>query len=315
MSIALSGSLLKNALRAVSTMPYILACGHRVAQQEQAHYCDYLHLDDLLALQPAAEQLGHPDEHLFITVHQSTEIWFKQILFELPRCIDALDADNVGLAIWLLRRINRIVALLLPTLHLLDTMAASDFFAFRAGLAPASGAESQQFHEIVLLIGQRDPAYRQRLEHPAGDHHATSQLWTKRLDTAWNSRSLKAALHDLFERREITPDRLYVVAPQPNPSFELFLLVEELLDLDQAMMLWRSTHVRIAERAIGPVLPGTGSSSGVSHLEATASSRQLFPELWQLRTQLWEQRAFTPQQAPNEHSPSYPVTSSSPVAT
>lgn len=290
-------------------MAYILACGHQVAHQDQPHYCDYLRLNELLNLQPAAEQLRHPDEHLFVTVHQSSEIWFKQILFELPRCIDALDTDNVGLAIWLVRRINRIAALLPPMLQLLDTMAPSDFFTFRSSLSPASGAESQQFREIELVVGVRDDAYRERLA-VACENEAATGLWTERLNTLWNSRSLRTALHDFFERRDLTPDRIYVVAPQPNPNAEIFLLVEELLDFDEAMMRWRSMHVRIAERAIGPMLAGTGRSAGVSYLEAGSTTRRFFPELWQLRTRLWEARATFAQQP---EAPRYACPASAPI--
>lgn len=288
-------------------MAYILACGHHVADQDQPHYCDYLRLNELLNLQPNAEQLRHPDEHLFVTVHQSSELWFKQVLFELSRCIEALDADNVGLAIWLVRRINRIAALLPGMLQLLDTMAPADFFTFRPCLSPASGAEGQQFREIELVVGVRDAAYRERLEAAAGMQGAASRLWTERLNTLWNSRSLRAALQDLFARRNLTPDRIYVVTPQANPHADLFLFVEELLDFDETMMLWRSMHVRIVERAIGPALPGSGGSAGVAYLRAAATNRRFFPELWELRTCLWERRESFAHQPLAETSYNCPV--------
>lgn len=291
-------------------MAYILACGHQVAHQDQPHYCDYLRLNELLHLQPAAEQLRHPDEHLFIIVHQSSEIWFKQILFELRRCIAALDADNVGLAIWLVRRINRIAALLPATLQLLDTMSPSDFFTFRPCISPASGAEGQQFREIELVIGVRDSAYRERLEETTVTDGAPACLWTERLNTLWNSRSLRAALQDLFERRNLTPEHIYVVTPQTNPNSDIFLLVEELLDFDENMMLWRSMHVRIAERAIGPVLSGTGRSAGVSYLEAASATRRFFPNLWELRTSLWEGRGYSAHPSPDESRRSCPASPS-----
>ncbi|HEX6290186.1 MAG TPA: tryptophan 2,3-dioxygenase family protein [Herpetosiphonaceae bacterium] len=272
-------------------MAHTLPCGHHVAHDHQPHYCDYLRLSELLQLQPPAEQLRHPDEHLFVTTHQSIEIWFKQIIFELQRCIESLDSDNVGLAIWLIRRINRISAILTTTLQLMDSMAPSDFFAFRPYLAPASGAESQQFREIELLVGVRNPEYRCALERLGQEPgQPATRMWTERMQALWESRSLRAALLELFERRKLAPEDVYVVAPQPNPDADLFLLIEELLDFDEAMTLWRAAHARIAERAIGPILSGTAHSSGISHLEATIASRRFFPELWQARTRLWEQR-------------------------
>eukprot|EP01027_Heterolobosea_sp_BB2_P020503 GEZU01029253.1.p1 GENE.GEZU01029253.1~~GEZU01029253.1.p1 ORF type:complete len:544 (-),score=158.02 GEZU01029253.1:128-1759(-) len=58
-------------------------------------YANYIRTDELLSLQNAAVKGGlhHHDEHLFITVHQSFEIWFKQILWELTSVRDLLCGD------------------------------------------------------------------------------------------------------------------------------------------------------------------------------------------------------------------------------
>lgn len=121
-------------------MAYILACGHHVAHQDQPHDCDDLRLHELLDLQPAAQQLRHPDKHL-----------------------------------------------------------------------------------------------------------------------------------DLFAHRNQTPDRIYVVTLQAKPNANLLLLIEELLDFDETMILWRSMH-----------------------------NRRFFPELWELRTFLWERRGYSAHQPPAE---------------
>ncbi|HLY31995.1 MAG TPA: tryptophan 2,3-dioxygenase family protein, partial [Ktedonobacterales bacterium] len=136
-----------------------LPCGHTVVDANQTHYCAYLRLDGLLSQQPADDELQHPDERLFITTHQAFELWFRQILFDMRHSIAALDADNIGLAISLTQRMTRIVGLFAPMLHIIETMAPSDFLVFRSALAPASGSESQQFRELELLAGLRDPAY------------------------------------------------------------------------------------------------------------------------------------------------------------
>ena len=49
-------------------------------------YGSYLALDELLALQHPRS--AHPDELLFIVVHQSSELWFKEILHELDLLIE-----------------------------------------------------------------------------------------------------------------------------------------------------------------------------------------------------------------------------------
>lgn len=270
-------------------MPVRLACGHEVVDARQTHYCDYLRLDELLRLQPRDDELHHPDEHLFVSTHQTFEIWFKQILFDLPRIIAALNADDVGLATWLARRITRISALFTPMIQVLESMAPSDFFAFRPYLAPASGTESEQFRAIEILAGLRDPAYLRYLQMPLADDPEGNQtfMWTERLRTLWESRSVNDALMDLLERRGVTPADIYTVAPEPNLHFDLFLLAETLLDFDETFTLWRVAHARMAERALGPDIKGTGHTSGVRYLDYAATRPHFFPALWKARTALW----------------------------
>src|SRR5262245_13929885 len=61
-------------------------------------YRDYLGLDTLLACQRCeSAKAGRPahDEHLFIIVHQTYELWFKQILFELDEVQRVFAGDVV----------------------------------------------------------------------------------------------------------------------------------------------------------------------------------------------------------------------------
>ncbi|MDQ2997970.1 MAG: tryptophan 2,3-dioxygenase, partial [Chloroflexota bacterium] len=125
----------------------ILPCGHEVSDANQVHYCSYLRIPELAGLQPQEDQLKHHDELLFIITHQAFELWFKQILHELAAATELLDADNVGYATWLMRRVSQIVRLLIEQIHITETMAPQDFFAFRAALSPASGTESLQYRE------------------------------------------------------------------------------------------------------------------------------------------------------------------------
>jgi tryptophan 2,3-dioxygenase len=57
-------------------------------------YPSYLALDELLALQRPLSQPEHPDELLFIIVHQASELWFKLIIHELERLIELLQAHD-----------------------------------------------------------------------------------------------------------------------------------------------------------------------------------------------------------------------------
>ncbi|MBV8283980.1 MAG: hypothetical protein JO175_04970 [Candidatus Eremiobacteraeota bacterium] len=66
--------------------------------------------------------------------------------------------------------------------------------------------------------------------------------------------------------------------------YDLYLLLEEFIEFDERLLLWRGRHVRMVERMIGNKR-GTGGSPGVEYLARTLEYK-LFPELWEVRTQL-----------------------------
>lgn len=269
-----------------------LSCGHEVADPDQIHYCDYLRLAELLRLQPPADELRHPDELLFIVTHQTFELWFKLVVFELDRVIAALQRDQVEHATWLVRRIATIVRLFISQITVLETMSPADFFEFRGELAPASGTESQAFREIEITSGLRDPNYRHFLELPPDPDPDMPKtlLWSERLARRWNSPSVREAFLDLLGRRDVGITDLYQPAGRPQPYPDLFSLAEALLDYDEAFVIWRFVHARMAERALGAQIPGTGYTAGVAYLDSTVRRSHFFPELWDARSRLWELR-------------------------
>jgi len=127
------------------------------------YYWDYLHLDLLLDAQnPKSVELGSPvhDEYLFICVHQTAELWFKQIIVELEAVIalmtgSPVDDRRLGVAAARLRRVDQIVRLLTMHLDVLETMTPLDFLDFRGYLVPASGFQSVQFRLIENKFGLR----------------------------------------------------------------------------------------------------------------------------------------------------------------
>lgn len=127
------------------------------------YYGNYLGLDDLLSSQHLeSAKDGRPvhDEMLFIIVHQSYELWFKQIIWELDSILEIFDADFVdeqqmGTAVARLRRINEIQPLLIQMIGVLETMTPLDFLDFRDYLFPASGFQSAQFRIMENKLGLR----------------------------------------------------------------------------------------------------------------------------------------------------------------
>jgi tryptophan 2,3-dioxygenase len=128
------------------------------------HYWDYLHLDQLLHAQnPKSAEFGElvHDEFLFITVHQTYELWFKQILVELDSVMTLMAQEHIpqaalGLILSRLQRVNEIQRLLVVQMDVLETLAPLDFLEFRSALMPASGFQSMQFRLIENRFGLRE---------------------------------------------------------------------------------------------------------------------------------------------------------------
>jgi tryptophan 2,3-dioxygenase len=273
---------------------HTLPCGHAVNDPEQTHYCSYLRVDQLLELQPTAEEVRHPDEHLFVVTHQAFELWFSQLRFDLERVIEALRGDDVPLATWLMKRCTQVVRLFSPMMRVLESMTPTDFFAFRAHLAPASGGESAQWHEVEILSGAREEHFLRYLQQELSaesDRGTQTYLWSDRLAELWEGPSVAAEVSALLERRGVRAGEIYRVAPERNPNGDLVLLSEALLDYDEEVRIWRFVHARTAERTVGPDTEGTGHTTGVRYLDRMASHRAyFFPFLWKARGDVWERQ-------------------------
>ncbi len=133
---------------------------------EPAYYGSYLAVDKLLALQAPLSliegKLHAHDEMLFIIVHQTYELWFKQILHELNACCDVLqkpsaddDGPDMNVVVHRLKRVVEIWKLLNQQVDVLETMTPLDFLDFRSSLEGASGFQSTQFRQIEATLGLR----------------------------------------------------------------------------------------------------------------------------------------------------------------
>ena len=71
-------------------------------------YSDYLCLDKVLTAQrPVSDS---PDELLFITIHQATELWMKLMRHEVLGATSSIAADDLQPAFKMLARVSRIQA-------------------------------------------------------------------------------------------------------------------------------------------------------------------------------------------------------------
>jgi len=248
-------------------------------------YARYLKVHELIELQQCLSQPPHPDELLFIVIHQAYELWFKLILHSLECCCEALDRDQTRVAVEALGRIIEIEKLLVQQIHILETMAPSSFLQFRDRLNPASGFQSFQFREIEALTGTTQPAHLEALQDdPIACRRLERRMEQKGLWRSFSEhlqrRGLSFPAEDPAARRR-TLRRLY----EERDSFdELYRLAEALIGFDEQFQLWRYHHIRMVERMIG-FKRGTGGSEGVGYLAQTLFHK-CFPELWEVRTHL-----------------------------
>ena len=127
-------------------------------------YKTYLKLPTLLAAQQpisgtAQKPFAH-DEMLFIIVHQTYELWFKQVLFEINRVQDifshkAVADKDLRVISAALERVTEILKHLVKQVDLLETMTPLDFLDFRHVFRSASGFQSLQFRELEIRLGLR----------------------------------------------------------------------------------------------------------------------------------------------------------------
>lgn len=263
---------------------------HPAAPPAPVTYGSYLRLDELLGLQQPLSGAGgapeHPDELLFIVVHQASELWFKVVRAELDALHDALAGAAGGApeewALWRVQRLNTLTRIVSEQLNALDALPPQRFLQFRSFLGTSSGSQSEQFRAIEAASGLRDPQFLATAGgrgHGAGDEAPELPPIVAR-EVA--RPTLERRFLDLLEARGVAPEALYT---GPAPS-TLFFLAEGLLEYEQQFARWRFAHVQLVERIIGPMTGGTGGSLGAGYLARTVSHR-FFPLLWAVRARLY----------------------------
>jgi tryptophan 2,3-dioxygenase len=238
-------------------------------------YTSYLALDELLSLQRPRSQPEHPDELLFIIVHQASELWFKLIIHELEGLIAILEGHDTLGALTSVRRVNALVNIVTGQLAALETLPPQRFAQFRGYLGTSSGSQSFQFRAIEAMSGMRDDHFLQVLRQH-GDIPAVVQR-------ALDRPTLQELFDNLLVAHNVTLEQVYAETHQ-RP---LQMLAESLLEYEQGFGMWRFLHVQLVERIIGPATSGTGGTLGSRYLQKTISQR-FFPKLWEVRSKFFQ---------------------------
>lgn len=237
-------------------------------------YPTYLELESLLALQRPQSQPEHPDELLFIVVHQASELWFKVLLHEFDQLIARMEAHDVDASLTSMQRINVLVELVAHELSALDTLPPQRFAQFRGYLGSSSGSQSAQFRAIEATSGLRDPHFMAALKEHGELPPAVARALARP--------TLQALFLAMLAKRGVSLEQVYT---EPSHTM-LQMLAESLLAYEQGFARWRFLHVQLVERIIGPDTGGTGGTLGARYLAKTISQR-FFPELWAVRARLY----------------------------
>jgi tryptophan 2,3-dioxygenase len=246
-------------------------------------YADYLKLDQLLSAQQPLSELH--DEMLFIVIHQTKELWMKEMLHELRLAIRLVGEDRFAEAYKAMARISRIQAVMTLSWDVLSTLTPVDYMKFRDVLGTSSGFQSAQFREIEYRLGLKNPSF---LEHYAEGTPERANLQAALQEPSLREAAIAALQRAGFDVGDSSDEALAAawlqVYRDAERWFELYELAEKLVDIDDALASWRHKHVLTVERIIGNKR-GTGGSAGAPYLRATLDKR-VFPELWSLRTDL-----------------------------
>lgn len=225
-------------------------------------YERYLNIPTLLRAQKAKDKLAHRDEYLFQITHQTSELWFHQVLFDFEEVMRLMAADRPLPAARIVRRDAEIVKLVTQGIHVLEHMIVWDYHVIRLALGKGSGQESPGFNGILR-------------EAP----------------------KLEAAYLDLLKRRGV---ELYDVTTQYDQHFDLLELGDALVDFDMYFHLWRQNHLAFVKRMIGPGQRSVKGYS-VEALEKHILGQFFFPELLAVRDDMTLRAGTSPPGKPPQH--------------
>jgi tryptophan 2,3-dioxygenase len=246
-------------------------------------YSDYLKLDQLLGAQQPLSNLH--DEMLFIVIHQTKELWMKQMLHELGLAIGLIHKDQFAPAYKALARVGRIQSVMTLSWEVLSTLTPVDYLKFRDVLGTSSGFQSVQFRELEFRLGIKNDSYLEHYDRGTDERQRLERALAEPSLREESHAALERAGFDLGDRSEQAIANAWLEVYRDSERwFELYQLAEKLLDIDDALAGWRHKHVLTVERIIGNKR-GTGGSAGAPYLRATLDKR-VFPELWALRTSL-----------------------------
>lgn len=262
------------------------------------NYWEYIHLESLLGLQ--TPRTPFPDEVIFITYHQMTELMFKLIKLEIEALTDERgeESEYHELANWH-KRISRVVNYFKHLCNSFDIMLTGmdreEMRKFRMALLPASGFQSVQFREIEImstslasLIHSEKKIEAQSIEEKypniywkAGGIDAETGKKTITLRTF--EAKYDEDLIQLIEQYE--PRNIEALYQNSAPEIKKDERLKELLrNYDQHMnVFWKLSHLSAAARHLvqeDTAVDATGGTNWRTFLPPKFQKIIFFKDLW-----------------------------------
>ena len=259
-------------------------------------YWDYISVDTLLSLQKTNTHF--PDEMIFITYHQITELYFKLIIHEQKQIIETKTLTSAYF-VEKLNRMNRYFRILIDSFDvMIKGMEREQFLKFRMALLPASGFQSAQFRMIELYSTPLENLVDFNLRDEFTVENSSEELfeniyWKKGgidLETGEKTLTLKQ-----FEKR-YTPRFLRIAKDvYGNTIYQRYQAMHEEdrqnEDLQQSLrnfdvnvnINWLLMHMGAAYRYLSKkdeTIKATGGTNWKKFLPPSFQRVSFFPELW-----------------------------------
>lgn len=210
-------------------------------------YEKYLRTPELLSLQKPPAEWASPEELLFQVTHQASELWMKLMLQELKNLVQAMNADNLWVALRSLRLVHDCQRILIQQVDLIGShISIVEYGKIRLVLGQGRGMESPGFNWLLEMAPKLGDAFDQ-----------------------------------LLARRQISIRQIYT---DYHNHLELHTLAEALMDFDDLFHKWRAHHMALVARTIGTE---SHSLKGLATqvLQKGVKTR-FFPELLEIRSTL-----------------------------
>ncbi len=255
-------------------------------------YWDYIHLDTLLSLQTPKTSL--PDEKVFITYHQITELYFNLALAEIKQIAEHPAITKV----FFLSRLDRLIRYfqnLEASFNIMvDGLEPDQFLKFRMALLPASGFQSAQYRLIEIgstdMINLVGTPHRERLRNQGLKAQLEGLYWRNgATELATGKKTLTLRQFEdkymkIFLEAGMACEQTNLMKIMQRNFQDDFDITAKMKQYDQLVNVnWAMAHMRSAAKYLKrdpDDIKATGGTNWQKYLPPRFQRITFFPELW-----------------------------------